>query len=97
MEESTNIQIDPELKALITPLSTGVRAGLEQDLLRDGCRDPLVVWVRPEDGKRLLLDATTVRRFATNTTCRIPRWSSGLDRAQKRWFGSSKTNCTGAI
>jgi N6-adenosine-specific RNA methylase IME4 len=38
------IIIDPEFKALIPPLSTDELAGLEANLIADGCRDPLVVW-----------------------------------------------------
>lgn len=39
-----NIVIDQEFKSLIPPLSTEERRHLEENLLRDGCRDPLVVW-----------------------------------------------------
>jgi phage N-6-adenine-methyltransferase len=38
------IQIDPEFRALIPPLSDEERMQLEENLLRDGCRDPLVTW-----------------------------------------------------
>ncbi len=38
------IQIDPEFQARIVPLSPEERQQLEANLLRDGCRDPLVVW-----------------------------------------------------
>jgi len=41
------IIVDPEFKALIPPLSVEERAQLEANLLADGCRDPLVVWVQP--------------------------------------------------
>lgn len=40
-----NILIDEEFKALIPPLSQEERTQLEANLLADGCRDPLVVWV----------------------------------------------------
>ena len=42
-----NILIDEEFKALIPPLSQEERTQLEANLLADGCRDPLVVWVQP--------------------------------------------------
>lgn len=42
-----NIQIDSEFQALVPPLSAEERAQLEANLLADGCRDPLVVWVQP--------------------------------------------------
>lgn len=44
------LRIDPELKSLIPPLSEDERNRLEQNIVKEGCRDPLVVW----DG--LLLD-----------------------------------------
>jgi N6-adenosine-specific RNA methylase IME4 len=40
--------IDPEFKALIPPLAPEELAQLEANILRDGCRDPLVVWPLPE-------------------------------------------------
>lgn len=42
--DSTQIQIDPEFRALIPPLSSDERSLLEENIVRDGCRDPLVVW-----------------------------------------------------
>jgi site-specific DNA-methyltransferase (adenine-specific) len=38
------IIIDPEFKALIPPLAPDELSQLEANILRDGCRDPLVVW-----------------------------------------------------
>lgn len=38
------LKIDPEFQALIPPLTSGELTQLEQNLLRDGCREPLVVW-----------------------------------------------------
>lgn len=40
----TKIIVDPEFKALIPPLSPDEYAQLEANIVRDGCRDPLVVW-----------------------------------------------------
>lgn len=37
-------RIDPEFKALIPPLSAEERAQLEENIMAEGCRDPLVVW-----------------------------------------------------
>lgn len=48
-----NIIIDPELRDLIPPLAADERAQLEQNLLADGCRDPLVVW-RSDAGSVLI-------------------------------------------
>jgi site-specific DNA-methyltransferase (adenine-specific) len=39
-----NITIDPEFKALIPPLAPEELAQLEANIIKDGCRDPLVVW-----------------------------------------------------
>jgi hypothetical protein len=38
------VRIDPELQALIPPLSAEERARLEANLLEEGCREALVVW-----------------------------------------------------
>lgn len=38
------ITIDPEFKALIPPLAPDELAQLENNIIKDGCRDPLVVW-----------------------------------------------------
>lgn len=38
------ITIDPEFRKLIAPLSRDEYAQLEENLVRDGCRDPLVTW-----------------------------------------------------
>ena len=46
------IQIDPEFKSLIPPLSNDERSQLLANLLASGCRDPLVVW----KGHNILLD-----------------------------------------
>ena len=43
-----NIIIDPEFKALIPPLAPEELAQLEANIIKDGCRDPLVVWPLPE-------------------------------------------------
>jgi hypothetical protein len=37
------ITIDPHFKALISPLSEAERAGLEADIVANGCRDALVI------------------------------------------------------
>lgn len=39
-----DIIIDPEFKALIPPLSEDEYNNLEQSLIKDGCRDSLVLW-----------------------------------------------------
>lgn len=58
------IAIDPEFRALIPALSAEERTQLEMNLLRDGCRDPLVVW------NGLLLDGH--HRFEICTQAHLP-------------------------
>lgn len=41
---NSTISIDPEFRDMIPPLSAEEYAQLEQNLLRDGCRDPLSMW-----------------------------------------------------
>lgn len=48
------IEIDQEFAALIPKQSSKELAGLEEQILRDGCTDPLKVW--DHDGKLTLLD-----------------------------------------
>jgi phage N-6-adenine-methyltransferase len=47
-----SLRIDEEFRSLIPPLTMEERRGLEENLLRDGCLDPLVVWEEQE----ILLD-----------------------------------------
>ena len=41
---SSSLKIDSEFKSLIPPLTTEEYNGLEQDIIRDGCLDPLKIW-----------------------------------------------------
>jgi N6-adenosine-specific RNA methylase IME4 len=54
VSKNANLVVDPEFAALIPVLRPDELAGLEEQLLSEGCRDPLVVW--PHDGKLILLD-----------------------------------------
>ena len=38
------LKIDPQFKNLIRPLRKREYLQLEENLLTDGCRDPLIVW-----------------------------------------------------
>ena len=40
----TDLKIDEEFKTLIPPLATEEYKGLEESIVNEGCRDPLVVW-----------------------------------------------------
>ena len=42
--QNIELKINKEFQSLIPPLSSEELAGLEQSLLSEGCRDPLVVW-----------------------------------------------------
>lgn len=42
-----NIVIDPEFQALIPALQPEERSQLEANIVADGCRDPLVLWLKP--------------------------------------------------
>src|ERR1044071_1484431 len=48
------ITIDPEFKEWLPALSDEERQGLESRLKKEGCREPLVVWVN--GGKRIMAD-----------------------------------------
>ena len=49
------ITVDKEFEALIPPLSVDEYTQLEKNIVKEGIRDPLVVWKTP-DGKEILLD-----------------------------------------
>ncbi|BDD07502.1 ParB N-terminal domain-containing protein [Aureibacter tunicatorum] len=49
------IQIDPELKAFIPPLKPDELSQLEQNILEEGVRDPLIIWDTSE-GSSYLID-----------------------------------------
>ena len=67
------IVIDPEFKSLIPPLSSEERAQLEENLLKEGCRDPLIVW----RGDNILLDGHN--RFSICNQHDIPFYTVGID------------------
>lgn len=50
-----SIIINPEFESLIPPLSEDEFRQLEENCVRDGIRDPLVVWPQ-EDGNQILVD-----------------------------------------
>jgi len=53
-----NIVVDPEIKGLIPPLREEECKTLEENLLKEGCRDKLIVWRAntPDGPKDILLD-----------------------------------------
>jgi len=46
------ITVDPDIKKLLPPLTPDELAGLEESILSDGIRDPLLVW----SGRNILID-----------------------------------------
>ena len=49
------IRVDPEFQALIPPLTADEYTQLEKNILKDGIRDPLVIWKAP-GGDEILID-----------------------------------------
>lgn len=43
-EKQTQIKIDPDFKSLIRPLQRTEYLQLEQNIIQDGCRDPITIW-----------------------------------------------------
>lgn len=58
-----SIMVDAEFKALIPPLSPEEYAQLEENCLRDGIRDPLVVWAT-NHGTQILVDGHNRMKIA---------------------------------
>ena len=52
LKETPVVVIDPEFKKLIPPLSKEEQSQLEENIMVEGCRDPLTVW----KGHNILLD-----------------------------------------
>jgi hypothetical protein len=50
-----NITVLPELQNLIPPLSTDEMALLEQNILKEGCRESLILW-KKDDDTHILID-----------------------------------------
>jgi hypothetical protein len=55
VESSSSITVLKILKEFILPLSKEEFSVLEQNIISEGCRDPLVVWQKP-DGANVLVD-----------------------------------------
>ena len=51
---ANKVVVDREFASLIPPLKPDEREQLEQNLVRDGCRDPMVVW--RTGGQTILLE-----------------------------------------
>ena len=51
-----SIRIDPEFRDWVMPLSQGEFTQLEENLLAEGCRDALIVWISDKALLPVLLD-----------------------------------------
>lgn len=65
-----SIYIDKEFESLIPPLSDKEFKQLEENCVRDGIRDPLIIWETPS-GKEILIDGHNRWKIAANH-CGIP-------------------------
>jgi DNA modification methylase len=63
------ITIKQRLKDLIRPLSMEEQTGLETDILRDGCLEPLSIW--RHDGQNILLDGHNRYRICNKHNIRF--------------------------
>lgn len=73
--------IDFELSALIPPLHPKEFEQLRENILRDGCREPLSVW--KNNGKLILLDGHNRLRICAGGPPRLTArrgWSEGSTR-----------------
>ena len=81
-QSTSGIQIHPEFKALIGPLTREERQQLEANIIAEGCRDPLVTW------NGILLDGHN--RFEICERLRIPYKTVPVDlpsaEAAKLWI-----------
>ncbi len=61
-----DIQIDEEFKNLIPPLQKDEFTQLEQNIINDGCRDPLVVWIQNPFNKAIIIDGHNRYKICTD-------------------------------
>ena len=82
--QETSFRIDPEFKSLIPPLTDGEREHLTTNLLSNGCREPLVVWIE----ERLLLDGHNRHEICTKNDIayKIEEISLGDRQAAINWI-----------
>jgi hypothetical protein len=61
MEASMDIRIDPEFESWLRPLKNYEYERLKASIIKDGCRDPLVVWA----GTRIQVDGHNRLKICT--------------------------------
>ena len=81
-------RVDAEFMALIPPLTADEKALLEESLVREGCRDALVVW----KAKNILLDGHTRLDICQRRGSSTERWRSNCPTARRRLTGSTATS-----
>jgi len=70
------LKIDSFFKQLIPPLPTEGLLCLEESIIRDGCRDPLLVW------NSTIPDGHNRYEICTSLTLTIPSWISSINRTR---------------
>ena len=60
-----DIVIDEEFRKLIPPLSEAEYEGLKADIIKNGCKIPLIVWPSEEDHKLILVDGHNRYKICT--------------------------------
>ena len=60
-----DIVIDEEFRKLIPPLSEAEYEGLKADIIKNGCKVPLIVWPSEEDHKLILVDGHNRYKICT--------------------------------
>jgi len=81
------LTIDSEFESLIQPLTAQELSLLTEQILRDGCREPLSVW-KTEDDQRILLDGHNRYKICSEHKCDFQRINIKLDSREhaKLWI-----------
>ena len=73
--------IDPEFKELIPPLTAEEYSGLEQSIIAEGCREPIITW------DNIIIDGHNSIGFVRLITCHIKRHQKSLPLGMKLNYG----------
>ena len=68
-EKPINLEVLPELEEYIVPLQKDEYTQLEKNIIKEGCREPLIVW--PRTKTKILIDGHN--RYWIPPVC--PTWS----------------------
>lgn len=91
MDKLPILKIDPEFKDLIRPLRRKEYLQLEENILDEGCRDPIIIW------NDYIIDGITAIRYALNTQFLSIPYQKILPRVKKLSFGYVKINSADEI